>query len=93
MDMEQGYLGRFPKVNLIASVIIGIALWCYGFKTYFAILSLEESGGETSMPRFFWWLYDAMGAIGVLGFFILGGIFFFYRAFQAYKDMAKAKDL
>lgn len=89
MDLKNGYLGKFPKANIILSIIFGVLLWCYGIKAYYEILSLEETGGERSMPRFFWWLYDLFGAFGILGFFILAGLFFFYRAFDAYKEVQK----
>lgn len=76
---EQSATGSKAKMQGILSILIGLAVLAGAVYIYFDIVALETTGGERSMPRILWFVYELTGVWGVSGLIGLGGLYFIYH--------------
>ncbi len=85
-----GLIKKSPKLGVLVLLLIGAGVIYYSTHVYTQIRLLEQGiGHDIRVPRFIVMLYELFGAWGVTLFFVLGGLFFFYLAYDVYKTMIK----
>ncbi|AEK24220.1 MULTISPECIES: hypothetical protein [Flavobacteriales] len=84
-----GLLKKNPKLGVLVLVLIGVGFLWYAFKTYNDLTLWEQEGGTRPMPRIFAFAYNIGGIWAVVSLMAVGGLFFFYQAYQAYNKLIK----
>lgn len=85
-----GLIKKNPKLGMLILALVGLFTIYYSSKVYAQIRLLEQGiGDDIRVPRFIVVLYDLFGAWGVTLFFVFGGIFFLYLAYDVYRTMVK----
>lgn len=85
-----GLIKKNPKLGMLILTLTGLFIIYYSSKVYAQIRLLEQGiGNDIRVPRFIVKLYDLFGAWGVTLFFVFGGLFFLYLAYDVYRTMIK----
>lgn len=84
-----GFFQKYPKAIPPFHAILGLVIAGFGFYSKHQILEAEINGGTITLPRFMFPIYDAIGANGVLGIFILIGLYFLYQAVIGWKKLSQ----
>ncbi len=85
-----GLIKKSPKLGMSLLVLVGISIIYYSTNVYTQIRLLEQGiGDDIRVPRFIVKLYELFGAWGVTLFFVFGGLFFLYLAYDVYRTMIK----
>ncbi|OOF44320.1 hypothetical protein BKK51_09080 [Rodentibacter trehalosifermentans] len=82
--MSGGLIGKNPKVDMVASLIIGGVLLFLAYDFYGKLIALEQNGGSMKVNAIVYALYEMGGAVGAAGAFVAGALFFFYRSYRAF---------
>ncbi len=85
-----GLIKKNPKLGMLILVLTGIFMIYYSTNVYAKIRLLEQGeGDDIRVPRFIVVLYEIFGAWGVTLFFVFGGLFILYLAYDVYRTMIK----